>query len=86
MNATNTLIKIENCNNISSCDLGIVQDILNIKYAINGTGKSTIAKALKFAAEGKPLSSLQPFSFIARKEMVLKPFHFKYNFLQCCSI
>lgn len=39
-------IRIENCNNI---DLGIVsldKDVLNIKYAINGTGKSTISKAI----------------------------------------
>jgi len=39
-------IEIKNCNNI---DLGVVkiyENNLNIKYAINGTGKSTISKAI----------------------------------------
>ena len=47
--ATN-LIKIENCNNIKECDFTINDDTLNIKYAINGTGKSTISKAIKLTA------------------------------------
>lgn len=35
-------IQINNCNNIAS-------NRLNIKYAINGTGKSTVAKAIEYA-------------------------------------
>lgn len=66
-------IKIEHCNNIERCDIAITVGNLNIKYAINGTGKSTIAKALKLTSEGKSLDSLRPFSFLARNEKVLSP-------------
>ena len=41
---------ISNCNNIVSAPISVVENRLNIKYAINGTGKSTIAKAIQFAA------------------------------------
>lgn len=41
---SNVLIK--NCNNIKEASIVIEEGNLNIKFAINGTGKSTIAKAL----------------------------------------
>ena len=49
--------KISNCNNIDSADINIEENMLNIKYAMNGTGKSTIGKAI----EGSNLSKLVPF-------------------------
>ena len=46
-------ISIENCNNIDKGEIEIVPNTLNIKYANNGTGKSTIAKAIHaFAKQG----------------------------------
>lgn len=39
-------VKIANCNNIDFGTLQLSQGNLNIKYATNGTGKSTIARAL----------------------------------------
>ncbi len=39
-------IEIKNCNNIDSGEFDIIEGCLNIKYAINGTGKSTISKAI----------------------------------------
>ena len=39
-------IKIENCNNIDLGVITIVKNRLNIKYGINGTGKSTISKSI----------------------------------------
>jgi ABC-type sugar transport system ATPase subunit len=39
-------ISISNCNNIDQGSLSLVENALNIKYAINGTGKSTISKAI----------------------------------------
>ena len=39
-------LEIRNCNNIDSGIIEIVRDRLNIKYAINGTGKSTVSKAI----------------------------------------
>ena len=38
---------IKDCNNIDNGDVAIVENTLNLKYGINGTGKSTIAKAFK---------------------------------------
>lgn len=66
-------ITIENCNNISSASIQVTQNTLNIKYAINGTGKSTIARAINLAAQNKLLTSLVPFPFLVRKEKTLKP-------------
>lgn len=36
---------IKNCNCIKKADIYIEPNCLNIKYAINGAGKSTISKA-----------------------------------------
>ena len=43
-------------------NISIKENILNIKYANNGTGKSTIAKAMILVSQGKSLNSLKPFS------------------------
>ncbi|MEL7005614.1 MAG: AAA family ATPase, partial [Bacteroidota bacterium] len=39
-------LEIKNCNNIDSGVIEIAENRLNIKYAINGTGKSTVSKAI----------------------------------------
>lgn len=39
-------LTINNCNNIENGEFNIMEGRLNIKYAINGTGKSTISKAI----------------------------------------
>ncbi|MFT5875856.1 MAG: ABC-type multidrug transport system ATPase subunit [Clostridium sp.] len=58
-------IQIFNCNNIDSGEIIIEEGRLNIKYAINGTGKSTICKAINYS-----LKSVEP-----QKELLrLKPF------------
>lgn len=55
-------ITIKNCNNIDEAKISIEPQKLNIKYGINGTGKSTIARALELNAAGSDgLSSLKPF-------------------------
>ena len=59
-------INIINCNNIDSGVIEITEQKLNIKYAINGTGKSTITRAIRLYLEGKTkgkqdLSELTPF-------------------------
>lgn len=40
-------ITINNCNNIQNGNISIIKNKLNIKYGINGTGKSTIALAIE---------------------------------------
>lgn len=60
------VVHIENCNSILNGSIEIVEGALNVKYAINGTGKSTIAKAI-FASVTNDTASLQqlkPYQYI----------------------
>lgn len=59
-------IEITNCNNIDIANLEINNNKLNIKFAPNGTGKSTIAKAIMNCADNEKLADLMPFKL--RKE------------------
>lgn len=61
-------IEIRNCNNIDSASITVIENKLNIKFAPNGSGKSTIAKALQLSVEGDSaqLNDLLPFKL--RKE------------------
>ena len=61
-------IEIKNCNNIDSAAISIVKNKLNIKFAPNGTGKSTIAKiilgdkdAVVNSEETEPISMLSQY-------------------------
>lgn len=58
-------ISIKNCNNIDEGYMEIVEGALNIKYAINGTGKSTISKALEafITNDDDKKKDLIPFKF-----------------------
>lgn len=53
-------INIRNCNNIANGDIDIIPGKLNIKYGINGTGKSTVAKAIMFSGK-EELQTLKSF-------------------------
>lgn len=60
-------IEIKNCNNIDSALISIDTDKLNIKFAPNGTGKSTMARAIALGiSENSDLGELMPFKL--RKE------------------
>lgn len=54
-------ITIENCNNILNGELILEKNKLNIKYGMNGTGKSTLSTAINLASQGKSLDELKPF-------------------------
>lgn len=54
-------IQIHNCNNIKNGTIGIEPNKLNIKYGINGTGKTTIANAIKYSVEEDKLQDLQSY-------------------------
>lgn len=62
-------IEIINCNNINKGLIKLEENKLNIKYAINGTGKSTIAKALMYSIDNKigNIKDLKPFKLIESK-------------------
>lgn len=63
-------LTIKNCNNIENGEFDIVEGRLNIKYAINGTGKSTIAKTLDaFVTNNQEkMGSLLPFKYYGTEE------------------
>ncbi|MCX2803210.1 hypothetical protein OQJ68_15565, partial [Microbulbifer thermotolerans] len=50
-------INVKNCNNITTAKIVIEENKLNIKLAPNGTGKSTISKAIQFASSKEPLNN-----------------------------
>ncbi|WP_417559828.1 hypothetical protein [Marinomonas sp.] len=54
-------ILIENCNSIDTAQITLTDKKLNIKFAPNGTGKSTIAKAVTLHAQNCSLDGLIPF-------------------------
>ncbi|WP_426197546.1 AAA family ATPase [Massilia sp. DWR3-1-1] len=60
-------ISIRNCNSIDEAEITVQMNRLNIKYGPNGTGKSTIAKALLLSFQGeKELQQLLPFKHRAK--------------------
>lgn len=63
-------ISVKHCNNIDFGNVSIKEGTLNIKYAINGTGKSTIAKAINYQVNGDTngLESLVPYKDISNLE------------------
>ena len=56
-----TVIKIQNCNNIASGEISIEKNKLNIFFGCNGSGKSTIARASYLKSQGEPLTELTPY-------------------------
>lgn len=58
---SNIEVDISNCNNIDNGHFLIEKGKLNIKYGMNGTGKSTIATALELSSKKQPLTPLKSF-------------------------
>ena len=54
-------ITVKNCNNISDASINIHENYLNIIMAPNGTGKSTLAKAIYLKSNEMDLSELRPY-------------------------
>jgi hypothetical protein len=59
------VLKISNCNNITTGEIPIHGDKLNILFGRNGTGKSTIARAIYLKSHDKPLIELAPYGSIS---------------------
>jgi Uncharacterized protein conserved in bacteria len=62
-------IQIANCNNIDNGSMNLIEGRLNIKYAINGTGKSTIAKAIELKNSSE-LKDLTPYKYLAENPVL----------------
>ena len=71
------LVKLEKCNNIESGSVELVERTLNLKYAVNGSGKTTIARAIlasireRLGTDKNALAGLTPFKY--RKDSSGKP-------------
>ncbi len=65
-----TEVKIHNCNNIEEGIISIEENKLNLKYAFNGTGKSTVSKSIvaKIYNNQADLESLKPFKYRGQEE------------------
>jgi len=58
-------ITIVYCNNIDAATIAIEEARLNIKYALNGSGKSTVARAIELQLRGEgALKELTPFKLL----------------------
>lgn len=57
-------IKIMNCNCIDNAEISIKDNALNIKYGLNGTGKSSISKAILYSSnqDTEELAKLKPYN------------------------
>lgn len=69
-------IQIHNCNNIKNGTIRIEPNKLNIKYGINGTGKTTIANAIKYSVEEDKLQDLQSYYSTDKASIEVSP---KFN-------
>lgn len=67
-------VVIENCRSIDRASISIELGKLNMKFAPNGTGKSSIAKALVAAANGFKDPSLVPFKRLQEGSAEEHPF------------
>lgn len=67
-------VVIENCRNIDHAAISIEPGKLNLKFAPNGTGKSSIAKALVVAVNGTGASDLAPFKWRQKNSSNQHPF------------
>jgi energy-coupling factor transporter ATP-binding protein EcfA2 len=61
-------ITIKNCNNVENAIISIKENSLNIKYAINGTGKTTISQAISYLVtdrqnDTESMRELKPFKY-----------------------
>lgn len=66
-------IQIHNCNNIKDGTICIETNKLNIKYGINGTGKTTISNAIKYSIEGDKLQKLQSYYSSEKASIEVSP-------------
>lgn len=66
-------VEIKNCNNIRSGKITIAKDRLNIKYGINGTGKTTISRAIEISKDSEKLQELKSYFSDERAEVTVTP-------------
>ena len=68
------IINIKNCNSIEEANIKIKSNTINIKYGINGTGKSTTAKAIMLHNKPEYLKGLLPFKYLENNPENIQPY------------
>lgn len=67
-------LKINYCNSIDEASVTIYDSVLNIKYGVNGVGKSTIAKAIELSVlDDSRLNELTPFKLVENNPNNISP-------------
>lgn len=66
-------VEIKNCNNITIGQFEICPEKLNIKYGINGTGKTTISKAIDYFSDNDKLQTLKSFYSEDSASILIEP-------------
>lgn len=67
-------VTIENCNSIDHGVITIKKSALNVKYGINGTGKSTLAKAIQYCVSTpESLQVLKQFKHLENNSLEAAP-------------
>ena len=82
-------IQIKHCNNIEEGNIVIEEGKLNIKYAMNGTGKSTIGKAIAYVNDNNELGKLKTFGVDTEPSVIIdntlnKAIIFNSDFVNNC--
>ena len=54
-------IKVENLGVITEGKIELKKNVVNIKYGINGSGKSTISKGIELSVKGEDLNKLRTY-------------------------
>ncbi len=54
-------VNVNNCNNLCNGNIVIFKNKLNIKYGINGTGKTTLSKAIRFSNSPDEIAKLKTY-------------------------
>lgn len=68
------IIDIRHCNSIDAGQIRIDEHRLNIKYAMNGAGKSTIARAIELHTKSDgSISALTPFKYLGASDAAHAP-------------
>lgn len=63
-------IRVTNCNNIDNGSIDLLEGRLNIKYAVNGTGKSTLAKVIELSKSPEQMKSLTPYKYLGENPIL----------------
>lgn len=66
-------IEVKNCNSILKGNIKVEEGKLNIKYGINGTGKTTIARAIEAANNQEKLQELKSYFVESPASVTINP-------------